>query len=51
MFFLLQKYYERAEIQSFPTMYIKEGGLHLVEVSQKEDFLQITAFLGDTNLD
>ena len=37
-----QKYHEKAEIHSFPTMYIK-GGLPLIEVSQNEDFLQKTA--------
>ena len=37
-----QKYHKKAEIHSFPTMYIK-GGLPLVEVSQNEDFVQKTA--------
>ena len=48
------KYHEKAEIHSFPTMYIK-GGQHLVKVSQNKDFLQKTAsktdFLRDTKLD
>ena len=32
----------KAKIHSFPTMYMK-GGLHLVEISQNEDFLKKTA--------
>ena len=48
-------YVQKAEMHSFPIMLIMWGGVDLVEVGQKKDFLQKsaekTAFLRDTNRD
>ena len=52
---LMLGYVQKAEMHSFLNMPIMGGGVDLVEVGQKKDFLQKsaekTAFLRDTNRD